>query len=810
MSNRGSNKIRLCLYLSSFFLPVILLIIVYALHGIYPFGDNTVMTGDMEYQFVDYLAYLKTIVFGNNDFAYSFSKNLGGSMAGFSAYYYYSPLNFITLLFPNEMLPVAESVVILLTAAFSSLSMSVLLYNKYEGSLRSVIFSTAYAMCGFSATYFQLTMYAGNMIIFPLIILGFLRFIEDPQKKYLYIFTLAAAIIFNYYSAFMVCLFLMMLFMGECILGKVKKESVPVFFLSSLTAVMLSAFTLFPAVRSLTGEKNSFSLGFFRTFSVTAFPRQFFAGSFKGNISTGLPNVFCGVIVLLLFLLFLFNKRIPIKERLLSLGIFFFLILNFWINSLNIIWHGLNQPIGFPYRYSYLLSFVMIICAHREFNSLCSYKEEKGIRIKALFALIAVLEIADLTYNYYDVMNYFSLASLSEYQRFLKDTGDRLEVCREDSGSADELYRIEKYYRRTNNDAMQFNYAGLSHFSSSEKKDKINFMGKLGFRNNGNWSFYNETTTDFLESFFGVKYILSQFSSTPNKYVRIFKDSDISVFRNENALPLIFNTTDTIRDINYNGYNGDPFRLQEAIADSLNGKENHIFEKAEILSKETENLDAEERDGFIHYKKKDESKDAWIEVKIRVNSPDKNLFAYFDAPETENAELFKDGVTFGEYFSRYRWNIISFHRTKKSDETTIRLRLTDNSLDLGNMYFYFEDRDRVKALMDEVKENDSSLRKITSSYIIGNISVPEKGRAVTLTIPYDSGWTVLVDGVKTNTKRAAGILMSFDAEPGEHEIVMKYRPIGSLPGVMFMLLGVIFLIFDRKRRIIFALKKPEK
>ena len=189
MSNRGSNKIRLCLYLSSFFLPVILLIIVYALHGIYPFGDNTVMTGDMEYQFVDYLAYLKTIVFGNNDFAYSFSKNLGGSMAGFSAYYYYSPLNFITLLFPNEMLPVAESVVILLTAAFSSLSMSVLLYNKYEGSLRSVIFSTAYAMCGFSATYFQLTMYAGNMIIFPLIILGFLRFIEDPQKKiplYLY------------------------------------------------------------------------------------------------------------------------------------------------------------------------------------------------------------------------------------------------------------------------------------------------------------------------------------------------------------------------------------------------------------------------------------------------------------------------------------------------------------------------------------------------------------------------------------------------------------------------------------------------
>ena len=61
-----------------------ILVVVFALHGIYPFGDSTVMTGDMEYQFVDYLAYLKTIVFGSNDFSYSFSKNLGGSMAGFS------------------------------------------------------------------------------------------------------------------------------------------------------------------------------------------------------------------------------------------------------------------------------------------------------------------------------------------------------------------------------------------------------------------------------------------------------------------------------------------------------------------------------------------------------------------------------------------------------------------------------------------------------------------------------------------------------------------------------------------------------
>ena len=771
-------------YLSSFFIPVLILVAVFVLHGIYPFGDKTVMTGDMEYQFVDYLAYLKTIVFGNNDFSYSFSKNLGGSMAGFSAYYYYSPLNFLTLLFPNGFLPVAESLVILLTAGLSSLSMAHLLACKYEGNLRSVPFAVAYALCGFSATYFQLTMYSGNLIIFPLIILFLLELMERPEKNIWYIITLSLAILFNYYSGYMICIFALLFFIAESVKKGFSAKAAFSFIISSLFAVLLTAFNLIPTVLSLRGEKTSFAFGLFRTFSLRAFPRQFFAGSFKGNVSTGLPNVYCGAVVLVLFIIYLFNKRIELKNRIVSLLFCFFLFLNFWLNILNIVWHGFNQPIGFPYRYSYMLSFIMILCAHRAFQLM---------ELRRLFiVLISAVELLGLSYNYYDVMNYYNLASLSDYRAFIKETGEKLENCYADGG--EEMYRIEKYFRRSNNDAMQFDYAGLSHFSSSEKKNKINFMGKLGFRNNGNWSFYNESTTDFLESFLGVKYILSQFSTTPNKYKKIVKDENISVFRNENALPLIFNTTADIRDINYNGYNGDPFMLQEALADSLNGKENKIFEKAEILSFETENLDSEEKDGYTNYTRKNENEDAWIELKIRVKDEERNLFAYFDAEDNQNAELFKDGVSFGEYFSRYRWNIISFHRTKKADETTIRIKLTDDSLNLGNMYFYFEDREKVRALMDEVRENPSSLKKITSSSLQGSVTVPEEGGTVTLTVPYDKGWKVYVDGKRTGISRAAGILLSFDASPGEHTIEMKYSPEGRPAGIIVSLGAAVLFI----------------
>ncbi len=844
------NSTKLLTFILSFFLPAIILTIVFFLHRIYPFGDNTVMTGDMEYQFVDYLAYLKTIVFGNNDFSYSFSKNLGGSMAGFSAYYYYSPLNFITLLFPNELLPVAEAVVIMLTAALSSLTMAALLLDKYGGGLWSVPFAVSYALCGFSATYFQLTMYSGNLILFPLIILGLLRLLEDPEKRWLYLIALSLAVLFNYYSGYMICIFAALFFLTETVKRGIDLKAVRSFIINSLIAVGLTSFNLIPAVLSLRGEKNSLSIGLFRTFSLKDLPAQFFSGSFSGNVSTGLPNVFCGIIILYFFIMYISERKIPLKERLADLGLIAFLLINLEINILNVVWHGFNQPIGFPFRYSYMFSFVLILCSHREVKELIALSavEKKRVLIpfaivfflglwtavlihgaagrkEVLFDILIILTVAalllmpafsgtrkcfivvifigiliDLGYNYYDVLNYYSLASLSEYQSFLKDTGEKLSVCFDDGG--DDFYRIEKFFRRTNNDAMQFDYAGLSHFSSSEKKDKINFMGKLGFRNNGNWSFYNESSTDFLESFFGLRYILSQFSSTPNKYERILKDENINVFRNENAIPLIFNASPDIRDINYNGYFGDPFMLQEAIADRINGKDNRIFEKAEILSVDEHNLTRRNMDGFVRYVKDDVNSDAWLDIRIKVEDPDRNLFAYFDAPENQEAEIFKDGVSFGDYFTKYRWNIVSFHRTKKADETQIRLFLKEDNLDLINMFFYFEDRNRVGALMDEIRKNPSNMRKLTSSHLTGKITVPENGGTVLMTIPYDRGWCVFVDGKRTDIQKAVGILLSFDTTPGEHSIEMKYSPEGSLAGRIIsavMLLYVIFLLLYSKK-----------
>ncbi|SKC09122.1 Uncharacterized membrane protein YfhO [Lachnospiraceae bacterium] len=849
------------LYVSSFLIPVLLYTIIFALHGIYPFGDNTVMTGDMHYQFIDYLSYLKTIVFGNNDFFYSFSKNMGGGMSGFTAYYYLSPVNLITLLFSSKWLPVAESVVILLTAGMMSLTFIILLNNEYGNYAGNLIFSVGYGMIGFFATYFQLTIYFGNLILFPLIILGLLNLIKDPKNNKLYFVTLFLAILFNYYSGFMICIFCTLFFISRCLIEKesllTEKRIISVirsFVLTSAAAGLLTAFSLVPAVLSLSGEKNNLAVGFFRTFSVSQFPGQFLSGSFIGNVSTGLPNVFCGEAAVIFFVLYLLNRRYSKRERLVYAVLFLFLIINMYINTLNVVWHGLNQPIGFPFRYSYMLSFIMLFLGARELVNpdkerilipvtvitacfagylfiergkigsassqmlyinmiiilLCgmlfiAWNFAKDRHMMLIFCMIMSLQLLDLTGNSWSVFKYFKLASLNEYQTYLDKTGRQINAAKEKAAEENVgFYRLEKYYRRTNNDAMQFDYAGLSHFSSSEKKDKINFIGKLGFRNNGNWTFYNEATTKFIDCFLGVRYILSQHDFTYNHYDLVKAEKSCYLFENKEVLPLAFSSTDKILDINYNAYNNDPFALQEAIASALNGKTNDLFHMAEVENVELDNLSEEKTDTGIKYKKVDESKEAWVTWMINVTE-DSNLFGYFDAPETQEAELFIDETDTGDYFSTYRWNIVSLDDHTPGEKLRIRMRVDDKSIEITKALFYYEELEHTDRLMNEIGSSDNHIEKITSSHLRGKITVPEDKKLMVMSLPYDTSWKIYVDGKETEMKRAAGMLISFYSGSGEHSIEMKYIPKGMTVGniisvVVLVILTYHMLWFGRKSK----------
>ena len=833
------------LYFLAFLLPVLSWVICCVKMGIYPFGSKSIMTGDITYQFIDYLSYFKSIIIGNNDFKYTFSKTMGGDMAGFSAYYLASPFNYFLLLFSDKNLPIGFLIMIIIKSGLMGLSFFHFLSKRFGLKTEALIFSTTYALMGYIVIYYQLYAYFDILILLPLITLGIYSIYENPEKKLLYISMLFSAVLINYYVGWMVCIFCVLFFGYISFINGIKKDSTIAFIISSAIAGLLSAFNLISALLSMRGEKDNFNFGIYRNFRMIDLFSRFYPNSFKGNISNCLPNVYCGLLLLILLLVYFLNSNIKRKEKIASGLFLLFIIGNLYISLLNVIWHGLNQPIGFPYRYSFIVSFMIILLSYKGLISMKQGKKNivtiivfnifffgysvllwiKGsevlnkkeiiisyvivvvisilivlystakIEIKYLLGILFLIQFVELTINQANVFNYFDLADINEYQEYVETVGSMIEGIKADDPS---FYRIEKYFRRSHNDAMQFQYNGLSHYSSCEKKEYIKYMGKLGFRDNGNWSFYDSGSTTFVDCLFGIKYILSQYNTTGKPYERIYKGEEYHIFKNGYALPLLFTADKNVEDLDYNLVK-DTFKFQNEIADSVNGKTNNIFIPIEGINKTLHNLTEEVVDDTHIYRKKVDSEEAYIEYEIPLN--EKIAECYFSAPTTQKAEIWIDGYYDKDYFSQYSWNIYDLGTIRKHQDTTVLdLKLNGQELSVSGEYFYYEDFDAIDKWYQDVISTDTKIEKISSSHLAGSINAKED-KTYVLSIPYDEAWNIYVDGKKIENKKVLGIFLAADINSGSHNIELIYKPAGKTIGLIISLIAfAIFMVVILKEK----------
>ncbi|HPJ22411.1 MAG TPA: YfhO family protein, partial [Clostridia bacterium] len=88
-------------YLLIFLIPVLILVLVYAVRKVYPFGSNSVLVLDLNAQYIYYYEAFRDAVLGDKSLLYSFGRTLGGEFVGIYAYYLASPFSLILLIFPR-------------------------------------------------------------------------------------------------------------------------------------------------------------------------------------------------------------------------------------------------------------------------------------------------------------------------------------------------------------------------------------------------------------------------------------------------------------------------------------------------------------------------------------------------------------------------------------------------------------------------------------------------------------------------------------------------------------------------------------
>lgn len=850
MMDRTKTK-RIFVAVAAFLLPALIMLLICILLGFYPFGSVSILVADMRYQFVDYIGYMKSIFFGNNDFLYSFSKTFGGDMSGFAAYYLFNPFYLMLLLFPNSELPAGIMWMVVIMCGCCGYTFNKLLKEVYENRIASLIFSTAYALMGYYVAYVNCIHYFFSIIVFPLVIIGLYRTYRTGKINLFYIFAVAICVCSNYYIGYMVLIFTAAFFVCMLIKDmnsikelKLKSNRAVIWTVlySTLLGIGISAFSLLAVAFSLRGQKSSgLLISFTRNFRLSEFFSGLYTNAFHGNISDGLPIIYSGIIPVIFIFLYFLNKTISIKERIASAILFVFMILGFWLDAFNVVWHGFAHPIGFPYRNSFIFSFLILFFGYKGFLSLkegfkgyyaniiviifavysllllvmrsvyvtmqqvavtgmilvisliCVFMLQSGRKyvVPAIVGII-IIQCGDLTFNGYKSIDayytdrYEESYSINEYADFVNT---QQSIVRSLEENDDTFYRIDKLYRRTHNDAMLIGYNGLSHFSSCETDTVKRFMGKMGYRDNGNWAYYAQGSTTFADSFMGLKYLLSQYDETTKPFSRVDSFDEYYIYKNDYALPIGFGMNKDAYSINMN--EKDPFILQNEIASSFSDTNYRIYRKAKINDIRLNNV---KKDGNIYIRENED--DSYIEYSLISESKDL-MFMHFDAPGLQDTELDIDEMGKAPLFSMYDWCIREVGSYEPGYEIKVRIYLKQDEIEIDNVYFYYESNNVIKKWHEDAMRTTCNINKVTSSHLIADVNVAKETDSIVFSIPYEKDWIVNVDNKRVDSFAVMDTLLSVKVEEGSHTIEMRYIPRGLILGTSISIMSIIttFCVF---------------
>lgn len=685
-------------------------------------------------------------------------------------------------------------------------------------------------------------MWLDGVILLPLIVLGINTLLKN-KNKYIYVLALSLAIITNYYIGFMLCIFSVIYFVGKLCenlflnkkdFTKNYKTNILNFIYSSLLVGGLSSIVLIPTLFSLSGGKAQFDLSILNTssnFDTIDFTTKLFIGAYNNNeLISGLPNIYSSLLVIILVFGYFSEKHIQLGKKIISLMTILTLFFSFKISGLNVIWHGFNFPAWFPYRYSFIFSFLLIYIA--SFSAQYFMKQNKKINKSfliiflifsiiiekfnyehlssnkitltiifvviylvlinnklnlsknkryILILLVCSIELTANNYLYLKNTSYFPIASYEEYINRNKSILNSLH-------DKDEFYRIEKTYSLNSNDALLFNYPGLSHYSSSEKTNVKDYIGKLGYRNNGNWAAFSKGSSVAADSFMNIKYILSE-EMQLSQYNLLYEKNDIKVYENPFVLPLGFMVDPEIsKGINYS----NPIQYIDDIYSTIGTKE-HIFKEIQRknINLSSYNLEESSADGAVTYSKIDLNDEAFIEILVPVL--DDNLITfYFLTDSLDGASLYIDNEYSGKDFDTYTHNVNVAY--SENEFVKIKVVLNGEKLKYYDLLFYYQDLNLLNHTSKNIKKDSLTNSKIKGNSISGDFTSVNDKEFLFLNIPYDESWHITVDGIEQKAEKVLDNQMIIKTSAGKHTLEMKYIPKGFKFGSMISLLSLFIFI----------------
>lgn len=658
------------------------------------------------------------------------------------------------------------------------------------------------------------------------------RVTDDTSDGRMYGLALFLGVWCNYYIGFMLCIFSVLYFAvclviaGRCSIKRFFTRIVR-FGWFSLLAGGCGAVVLLPAYQALTsseamqGHRLPITTETFDSFVDMLLTH--FAGIKPINIANtqvGL-NAYCGVSVLMLVILFVLDNRCALRERIARLALAGFLLLSFTMKTLNYIWHGFHQQNGLPNRFAFIYIAVVLVMSYdalRDLKKLSIWRIVVSAAVPAVFALVCLIGGFGLDYEdnpYPAYVFVITLILLAAYAAMIltirrvriprKAAGVMLSaLCIAEAGVSavygiicndfvtrsiylndqksykeqmagigdDSWYRSEVDAQRMRNVTLFCGGHSVVMFNSTMQQSVTDFCDRIGMEARTNKNGYNGVT-DLMNDVLGIKYLLSAngTGSTLYGFEELTKDNTLTVYKNEDALPLGFLADPEVTEWDLSGTT--PIDVQEAFVELATGHD-PIYTLDRYVKLES-----------------------GVACGIRIPAG-KQVYLYLPS---RVSELVVSTPEYTKTYTTFTDHLYVIEACDEEYDATVTATIDSGGVQEAIIYTCPDEMEEevVRHLSASVLENVNA----RGNTLTGTINADRDGELV-ITVPYDSSWTCRVDGEAVEADCIGEALCGIALTKGEHEIRMTYTPNGIVPGmwasIVCGILMVLSILYEHRKR----------
>ena len=531
-------------------------------------------------------------------------------------------------------------------------------------------------------------------------------------------------------------------------------------------------------------------------------------------------NIFIGIVLSLILIFPLFNYILNGTMYIDSKSLIPFLPLYIMIIALfidNIFNKKINYKILIPsliiitllaftkstnYKY-YLLEIIFIII-----TMLIYKKINKKIIIVLPFIILAIIPCISINKTDTLVLKY----TAKENEQIIKDAINT--ITDEDK----EFYRISNNFdvsETVDKTYNNINYYNSTIYSSISNQTYNSFYFDTM---NNNIPSRNRALTVTTQNLLSLMLSNNKYLITRNKplqgYELISVDNGLAIYKNENVLPLGFATNQVI---SYSDFEKMNYAVkQEALLNLIiaDTKTNNSFQayttKVELPIDEIlthKNITKEENGSYtinssdqfkIKYTLPTELQNKIIFIQFKMNNNPSNKDLSIKINNTKNK------LTSSKWKYHNGNNIFTFV-VAEQDLKELTISFTKGEFNISDFEIYSLDYAGIENSKNKLDEFIVNKDKTKGDKIYGTINVTNDESYMMLTIPYDKGFNIKIDGNKVDYEKVDDSFIGFKIEKGEHNIEIEYKAPLKEVSLVLTILGLITYIIvtylESKRKI---------